>query len=51
MTHHFLTSRRLVDMVDMEENKKKETKVRRTFDREFKNDAVRLVELSNRSVK
>ncbi len=35
----------------MEENKKKETKVRRTFDREFKNDAVRLVELSNRSVK
>jgi transposase-like protein len=38
-------------MVDMEENKKKETKVRRKFDREFKNDAVRLVELSNRSVK
>jgi hypothetical protein len=51
MTHHSLTSRRLVDMVDMEENKKKETKVRRTFDREFKNDAVRLVELSNRFVK
>jgi transposase-like protein len=38
-------------MVDMEENKKKETKVRRKFDREFKNDAARLVELSNRSVK
>ena len=38
-------------MVDMEENKGKETKVRRKFDREFKNDAVRLVELSNRSVK
>ncbi len=38
-------------MVDTEENKKKETKVRRKFDREFKNDAVRLVELSNRSVK
>ncbi len=38
-------------MVDMEENKKKETKVRRKFDREFKNDAVSLVELSNRSVK
>ncbi len=38
-------------MVDMEENKKKETKVRRKFDRQFKNDAVRLVELSNRSVK
>jgi transposase-like protein len=38
-------------MVYMEENKKKETKVRRKFDREFKNDAVRLVELSNRSVK
>ncbi len=38
-------------MVDMEENKKKETKVRRKFDREFKNAAVRLVELSNRSVK
>jgi transposase-like protein len=51
MTHHPLTSRRLVDTVDMEENKKKETKVRRKFDREFKNDAVRLVELSNRSVK
>jgi transposase-like protein len=51
MTHHFLTSRRLVDTVDMEKNKKKETKVRRKFDREFKNDAVRLVELSNRSVK
>jgi transposase-like protein len=46
-----LTSRRLVDTVDMEENTKKETKVRRKFDREFKNDAVRLVELSNRSVK
>jgi transposase-like protein len=38
-------------MVDMEENKKKETTVRRKFDREFKNDSVRLVELSNRSVK
>jgi len=38
-------------MVDMEDNKGKETKVRRKFDREFKNDAVRLVELSNRSVK
>jgi transposase-like protein len=38
-------------MVDMEENKKKETKVRRKFDREFKNGAPRLVELSNRSVK
>jgi|GEM_PF-2556408 len=38
-------------MVDMEENKGKETKVRRKFDREFKNDAVKLVELSNRSVK
>jgi hypothetical protein len=35
----------------MEEYKKKETKVRRMFDREFKNDAARLVELSNRSVK
>jgi predicted helicase len=35
-THHSLTSRRLVDTVDMEENKKKETKVRRKFDREFK---------------
>jgi transposase-like protein len=34
----------------MEENKKKETKVRRKFDREFKDDAARLVELSNRSV-
>jgi transposase-like protein len=34
----------------MKEYKKKETKVRRKFDREFKNDAVRLVELSNRSV-
>jgi transposase-like protein len=51
MTHYSLTSRRLVDTVNMEENKKKETKVRRKFDREFKNDAVRLVELSNRSVK
>jgi transposase-like protein len=51
MTHHSLTSRRLVDTVDMDENKKKETKVRRKFDREFKDDAVRLVELSNRSVK
>jgi hypothetical protein len=45
-----LTSRRLVDMVDMEENKKKETKVRRKFDREFKDDAASLVELLNRSV-
>jgi transposase-like protein len=35
----------------MGENKGKETKVRRQFDREFKNGAVRLVELSNRSVK
>ncbi len=35
----------------MKEYKKKETKVRRTFDREFKDDALRLVELSNRSVK
>jgi transposase-like protein len=50
MTHHSLTSRRLVDTVDMKEYKKKETKVRRKFDREFKNDAARLVELSNRSV-
>jgi len=33
-------------MVDMEENKGKKTTVRRKFDREFKNDAVRLVELS-----
>jgi transposase-like protein len=48
MTHHSLTARRLVDM---KEYKKKETKVRRKFDREFKNDALRLVELSNRSVK
>jgi hypothetical protein len=30
-------------MVDMKEYKKKETKVRRKFDREFKNDAARLV--------
>jgi Ribonuclease G/E len=30
-------------MVDMEENRKEETKVRRKFDREFKNDAARLV--------
>ncbi len=30
-------------MVDMEENKKKETKVRRKFDRGFKNDALGLV--------
>jgi len=37
-------------MVDMEENKGKETKVRRKFDHEFKNDAVKLVELSNRSL-
>jgi hypothetical protein len=37
-------------MVDMEENKKKETRLRRKFDRELKNDAARLVELSNRSV-
>jgi transposase len=35
----------------MEEDKGKETKGRRKFEREFKNDAVRLVELSNRSVK
>jgi hypothetical protein len=48
MTHHSLTPRRLVDM---EEYKKKETRLRRMFDREFKNDAARLVELSNRSVK
>jgi hypothetical protein len=34
----------------MEEYKKKETKVRGKFDREFKDDALRLVELSNRSV-
>ena len=38
-------------MVDMGEDKGKETKVRRKFEREFKNDAVKLVELSNRSVK
>jgi transposase-like protein len=38
-------------MVDMEEKRGKETKVRRKFDCEFKNDTVRLVELSNRSVK
>jgi len=37
-------------MVDMEENKGKGIKVRRKFDREFKNDALRLVELSNRSL-
>jgi transposase len=35
----------------MVEDKEKETKVRRKFEREFKNDAVKLVELSNRSVK
>ncbi len=35
----------------MKEYKKKETRLRRKFDREFKDDAVRLVELSNRSVK
>jgi hypothetical protein len=34
----------------MEENKVKETKVRRKFDHEFKNDALRLVEPSNRSL-
>jgi hypothetical protein len=34
----------------MKQYKKKETKVRRKFDRAFKNDALRLVELSNRSV-
>jgi len=49
-THYSLTPRRLVDMVDMEENKGKETKVRPKFDREFKIDALRLVELSNRSL-
>jgi len=37
-------------MVDMEENKWKETKLRPKFDREFKNDALRLVERSNRSL-
>jgi transposase-like protein len=34
----------------MEENKGKETTVRRKFDREVKNDPLRPVELSNRSL-
>jgi len=49
-THYSLTPRRLVDMVDMEENQRKETKVRPKFDCEFKIDALRLVEPSNRSL-
>ncbi len=49
-THHSVTPRRLVDTVDMEENKGKETTVRRKFDREVKNDPLRPVELSNRSL-
>jgi transposase-like protein len=34
-----------------EREQEERDKVRRKLDREFKNDAVRLVELSNRSVK
>jgi hypothetical protein len=34
----------------MEENKGKETTFRRKFDREVKDDPLRLVELSNRSL-
>ncbi len=40
-----------MDMIGMGEDEGKETKVRRKFVPELKNDAVRLVELLNRSVK